>query len=128
MEGFGSDWYEWAEERMTATHDPNQSTSDSPELRVAVLAALHKVEDPELGIDVVELGLVYALDVIGNDVRVKLSMTTPACPVGEHLLVEATLRIEAVAGVRSADVQLVWEPAWTPERMTDKARAALGWG
>jgi metal-sulfur cluster biosynthetic enzyme len=91
--------------------------------------ALRGVIDPELGLDVVALGLVYGIDVSAEgEVEVKLTMTTPACPLGEEIVLDAERRLRAVPGVRSAHVELVWEPAWTPERMSADARRALGWG
>lgn len=91
--------------------------------------ALRGVIDPELGLDVVALGLVYGIVVgEGGEVEVKLTMTTPACPLGEQIVEDAERRLRAVEGVRSARVELVWEPAWTPELMSAEARHALGWG
>lgn len=91
--------------------------------------ALRGVIDPELGLDVVALGLVYGVVVSeSGDVEVKLTMTTPACPLGEQIVEDAERRLRAVDGVRSAHVELVWEPAWTPELMSSEARRALGWG
>jgi metal-sulfur cluster biosynthetic enzyme len=120
IELFGEDWYEWAQ----AMRGPD----DEPTTRDRVLGALREVIDPELGLNVVDLGLVYA--VRGNDagaVYVELSMTTPACPLGEHIVAEAEQRIRALGGVWSVQVRLVWDPPWTPERMSAAARAALGW-
>lgn len=96
-------------------------------LRERITAALREVIDPELGIDVVDLGLVYGVDIDGADVRVQLTMTTPACPLGDHIVNDAEARIEAVEGVASVSVELVWEPPWTPDLMSDAAREALGW-
>ena len=93
-----------------------------------VRAALMDVIDPELGVNVVDLGLVYGIDVEGDRVTVRLTMTTPACPLGESIALEATERLQAVPGVRDVNVQLVWDPPWSPERMTPAAREALGWG
>ena len=119
VELFGEDWHEWAHSR---------DTLDSETLRDRVIDALREVIDPELGIDVVELGLVYAVKVDDSHaVCVELSMTTPACPLGEHIALDAEQRIVALAGVRSAQVRLVWDPPWSPERMSAAARAALGW-
>jgi metal-sulfur cluster biosynthetic enzyme len=92
-----------------------------------VLEALRDVIDPELGLDVVALGLVYAVEGDGPRVRVDLTMTTAACPLGEQLAAEAEERVRAVPGVCEAEVRLVWDPPWGPERMTAAARAALGW-
>lgn len=98
------------------------------QLRERVLAALQEVIDPELGISVVDLGLVYGVDVVeGGDVRVALTMTTPACPLGEQIVRDAEDRIRNLDGVGEVDVALVWDPPWSPERMSPAAKAALGW-
>lgn len=99
-------------------------TSD---LHHRALTALHTVIDPELGLDVVSLGLVYGVDVRDDDVTVTLTMTTPACPLGEQLVEDTKRCLLAVDGVRNVEVNLVWEPPWTPDRMSDRARRALGW-
>jgi len=96
-------------------------------LRAGVEAALREVIDPELGINVVDLGLVYRIEVNGGAVEVDLTMTTAACPLGEQILLDAQQRVEAVPGVEHAMLQLVWEPAWRPERMSPAAQERLGW-
>ena len=98
------------------------------ELRARVEEALRGVIDPEIGLDVVELGLVYGVEVQGGAVRIDLTMTTPACPLGEHIQRDAEQRVRALAGVTDAVVRLVWDPPWSPARMTDAARRLLGWG
>ena len=100
---------------------------EHPELSSSVAAALRQVIDPEIGLDIVSLGLVYGIEVTGSRVRVDLTMTTPACPLGEHIANDARVRIMAVDGVTQVDVELVWEPRWTPERMSKEAKEALGW-
>lgn len=96
-------------------------------LRVRALEALGEVIDPELGLDVVELGLVYSVDVCGRDLHVDLTMTSPACPLGDVIARDAETRLRALDGVDDVEVRLVWDPPWTPERMSQSARAALGW-
>jgi metal-sulfur cluster biosynthetic enzyme len=92
-----------------------------------VLRALRAVVDPELGIDVVSLGLVYAAERDGERARVVMTMTSPACPLGEVLVEDARAAVEAmVPGVRHVTVELVFEPPWTPERMSPEAREQLG--
>lgn len=95
----------------------------------AVVEALHSVIDPEIGVNVVDLGLVYGLDVAGGDVRVTLSMTTPTCPLSEYL-VDASQQTIArqVPGVGTVVVEIVTDPPWAPEMMSDAARRQLGWG
>lgn len=99
----------------------------SDDLPARALAALRDVIDPEVGLNVVDLGLVYGLDVTGADVAVKLTMTTAACPLGEQLRAEAQERLRALPGVGAVTVDLVWEPAWSPDRLSPEGKAALGW-
>lgn len=99
-----------------------------PELRSRALAALHDVIDPELALDVVDLGLVYRLEVRGGTVELDLTMTSPACPLGDQIVHDAEERLGALDGVDAVDVRLVWDPPWSPERMSPAARRAMGWG
>lgn len=96
-------------------------------LQEAVIEALKTIYDPEIPVDIYELGLIY--DVAASDdgdVVVSMTLTTPHCPVAESMPGEVELRILAVPGVRDAEVKLVWEPAWDPSKMTDEARLELG--
>ena len=91
--------------------------------------ALREVVDPEVGIDIVELGLVYAIEITRGRVRVDMTMTTPACPSGPQLRDDAAHAIRmALPEAREIDVRLVWEPPWTPDRMSSSAKKRLGWG
>jgi metal-sulfur cluster biosynthetic enzyme len=96
-------------------------------IRARALEALRDVIDPELGLSVVELGLVYGVEVEAGIVRARLTMTTPACPLGEEIVADADSRLRAIEGVADAQVELVWEPPWTPERMSPAAKELLGW-
>ena len=87
--------------------------------------ALREVIDPEIGINIVDLGLVYGLECEDGKVHARLSMTTPACPLGEQIVRDAEERLGAVAD--DVSVELVWEPAWGPERMSAEAKETLGW-
>lgn len=91
--------------------------------------ALRSVIDPELGINIVDLGLVYGVTVEGPRVRVDMTMTTPACPLGDYLrdLVEAGVK-RRIPGVERVDVELVWDPPWNPDMMSDAARRQLEGG
>ncbi len=92
-----------------------------------VRKALRSVKDPELGLNIVDIGLVYDVTVSeANDVLVKMTLTSPGCPSGPEILEDARLVAEQVEGVNSAAVELVWEPYWTPERMDPRVRAFLG--
>lgn len=92
-----------------------------------VIMALKQVIDPELGINIVDLGLVYEAQVADGDVLITMTMTTPACPLGSHLVDEATFMVQQLTDAASVDVQLVWQPAWTPMMMSLEAKQSLGW-
>jgi len=88
--------------------------------------ALRKVKDPELNLDLVVLGLVYGIDVNDSHVHAKISLTSPFCPVAGQIVDEAKAAIEGVDGVESAEVELTFDPPWTPERIDPIIRASLG--
>ena len=97
------------------------------ELYEGVVAALKEIYDPEIPVNIYELGLIYGVDVTGEgDVAVSMTLTTPHCPVAESMPAEVELRVSAVPGVRTADVNLVWDPPWDPAKMSDEARLELG--
>jgi metal-sulfur cluster biosynthetic enzyme len=93
----------------------------------AIREALRGVLDPEVGVNIVDLGLVYGVALDGDGARIDLTMTTPACPLGETLVreTEAALREAGVTG--PIDVNIVWEPPWRPDMMSVAAREQLGW-
>jgi len=88
--------------------------------------ALKTVKDPELGLDLVVLGLVYDIEVSDTDVKATISLTSPMCPVAGQIVEDAKRAIEGVSGVETADVELTFNPPWTPERMSPLVRASLG--
>jgi metal-sulfur cluster biosynthetic enzyme len=94
----------------------------------AVREALRQVEDPEAGMDIVELGLVYGIEVTADAVLIDITMTTAACPMAEMIVEQARDAVAAVVppGIR-VDVRLVWDPPWTPDRMSGIAREHFGW-
>jgi metal-sulfur cluster biosynthetic enzyme len=91
-----------------------------------VRTALRGVKDPELGLDLVVLGLVYDVDVTDSEVKATISLTSPMCPVAGQIVEDAKKAIEAVEGVTSAHVELTFNPPWTPERISPLIRASLG--
>ena len=91
-----------------------------------LVAALRTVKDPELNVNVVDLGLVYSIQTHDDQVEVEMTLTSPACPAGPEILRNALSALEKVAGVTKADVRLVMSPPWSPERMSDAARDELG--
>jgi FeS assembly SUF system protein len=107
------------------TIKPAVNSGESLEERV--VAALKTCYDPEIPVDIYELGLVYSLDVSEvGDVQVKMTLTSPACPVAGSLPGEVEARIRAVPGVASVRVELVWEPTWTMDMMSEAAKLRLG--
>lgn len=88
--------------------------------------ALKQVKDPELGVNLVVLGLVYDIDVDGGDVHARISLTSPMCPVADQIVEDATDAIRGVEGVENAEVQLTFDPPWTPERISPLIRSSLG--
>jgi metal-sulfur cluster biosynthetic enzyme len=91
-----------------------------------VRRALRKVKDPELNIDLVVLGLVYEIDVQDTHARVVVSLTSPFCPVAGQIIEEAKAAVEGVEGIESAEVELTFQPPWTPDRIDPLIRATLG--
>lgn len=96
------------------------------ELRASVVKALRKVHDPEIPVNVYDLGLIYALEVgEGGAVRIEMTLTAPNCPVADQIPADVASAVRAVPGVTAVDVTLVWEPKWGPERMTEVAEIEL---
>lgn len=91
-----------------------------------VRKALRKVKDPELNLDLVVLGLIYNIEIDGSHVDVTMSLTSPACPVAGQIVDDARQAVEKVEGVESAEVELTFNPPWTPERIPPMIRSALG--
>jgi metal-sulfur cluster biosynthetic enzyme len=93
-----------------------------------VREALRYVIDPEVGVNVVDLGLVYRIAVSEEAVQIDITMTSPACPMGEMILDDVREVVDALTPAGMAiDVNLVWEPPWDPSKMSDAARRVLGW-
>jgi metal-sulfur cluster biosynthetic enzyme len=92
-----------------------------------VRTVLRRVKDPELNLNIVDLGLVYEIEVAeGKDVHIEMTLTSPGCPAGPEIMSDAQRTIEAMDGVGAVDIELVWNPYWTPERMDPRLRAFLG--
>ena len=92
-----------------------------------VIEALRTVYDPEIPVDIYELGLIYEIDVDdAGAVEVQMTLTSPACPVAGTLPPQVENKVRSVSGVTDAKVELVWEPTWTPERMSEVAKLELG--
>lgn len=91
-----------------------------------VLEALRKVYDPEIPINVVDLGLIYDVQVDGDTVRVKMTLTARGCPMAGFISENVKKKLEEMEGIKKADVEVVWDPPWTPERLTQEAKKTLG--
>jgi metal-sulfur cluster biosynthetic enzyme len=96
--------------------------------REDVVEALHQVEDPELGMDIVELGLMYEVEVDGPNVKVTYSLTSMGCPAGPMIADGILDAARSVPGVEAVDAELTFDPPWTPDRMSDDAKFILGFG
>lgn len=92
----------------------------------SILNALRTVKDPELGVNVVDLGLVYTVQARETEVDVEMTLTSPACPAGPQILRDSAAALEKIEGVTKANVRLVMNPPWSQDKMTDAARDELG--
>ncbi len=97
-----------------------------PVTEKAVRNALKTVKDPELNLDLVVLGLVYDIEVEGSSAKATISLTTPMCPAAEQIVQDARAAVASVDGVEDAQVDLTFDPPWTPERISPLIRSALG--
>jgi metal-sulfur cluster biosynthetic enzyme len=91
-----------------------------------LLSALRTVRDPELNVNIIDLGLVYSIQSHDDHVEVEMTLTSPACPAGPEILQGAVKALESVPGITKANVRLVMSPPWTPDKMSDAARDQLG--
>ena len=97
------------------------------DLQAAVIEALREIYDPEIPVNIYDLGLIYGVEVDENaDATVTMTLTTPHCPVAESMPGEVEMRVTSVPGIRDAEVNLVWDPPWGPHKMSDEARLELG--
>ena len=109
--------------------DASEATiADAPEALTEdqVKLALRRVKDPELNLNILDLGLVYEIRVDGNDVSIDMTLTSPGCPSGPEIMTDAERHLSAIPGVGNVAVNLVWSPFWSPERIEPRVRAYLG--
>jgi len=116
-----------AEQTQSADQARPVEQTQSAVSEASIVETLRTVYDPEIPVDIHELGLIYAID-IGADgvVSIAMTLTAPGCPVADILVEEVAEKVRAVPGVADARVELVWEPPWTPDRMSEAARLELG--
>ena len=97
-----------------------------PDLKEKIVEVLKTIYDPEIPVDIYELGLIYEIDVDDEGAaHLKMTLTSPACPVAGTLPPEVETKVNGVEGVSTAEVELVWEPPWSPDRMTEAAKLQL---
>ena len=108
----------------TSTSEPVATTGVVSEDQVKL--ALRRVKDPDLQLNIIDLGLVYGIAVDGTTVKVDMTLTSPGCPSGPEIMSNAEQEIKSLPGVESVDMNLVWMPFWTPEKMEPRVRAYLG--
>lgn len=103
------------------------SASPHPDREASIIKELKKIYDPEIPMNIVDLGLIYGFEWHGDDVVLKMTLTAPGCPVAGILAEEIKTAIEKVPQVTKATVDMVWEPPWTPERMSEFAKRQFGY-
>ena len=110
------------------TEDPKAENPEAEALKELVIAALQEIYDPEIPVDIYELGLIYEVnvDLELERVHITMTLTSPTCPVAETLPGEVETRVRDVEGVTDAVVELVWDPPWTMERLSDAAKLQMG--
>ena len=114
-------------DESTATPTPTEAPATSGVVSEdQVKLALRRVKDPDLQLNIIDLGLVYGIAVDGTTVKVDMTLTSPACPSGPELMTNAEKEIRTLPGVEKVEVNLVWMPFWTPEKMEPRVRAYLG--
>jgi FeS assembly SUF system protein len=103
------------------------AASDPSDIENAIVEALKTVFDPEIPVNIYEMGLIYDIDLLDEGaVKVKMTLTSPGCPVAGTLPGEVQAKVQGVPGVGAVDVELVWDPTWNPSMMSEAARLELG--
>ena len=110
----------------TTPEETTAPTTSGPISEDQVRLALRRVKDPELNLNILDLGLIYEIRLTGADVTVDMSLTSPGCPSGPEIMTEAEQQLKALPGVATVTMNLVWSPPWTPERIEPRVRAYLG--
>ncbi|MES2521223.1 MAG: iron-sulfur cluster assembly protein [Gemmatimonadota bacterium] len=108
------------------TPTPEESTTTGTITADQAKLVLRRVKDPELNLNIVDLGLVYDVIVEDNDVRIDMSLTSPGCPSGPEIMGEAEQQLKTIPGVGAVTVNLIWSPPWTPDRIEPRVRAYMG--
>jgi metal-sulfur cluster biosynthetic enzyme len=108
------------DEAPAATHAEAPPSADQVKL------ALRKVKDPELNLNIVDLGLIYDIAVEGSEVQIDMTLTSPGCPAGPQIMTDVERVLKAMPGVTNVAINLVWQPFWTPDRIEPRVRAYMG--
>ncbi len=104
------------------------SVLDTETMKARIYDALHNVYDPEIGINIIDLGLVYGVDIREDGfVTLTMTLTTPGCPMHESIGEGVGAALSTISGVTGGEIKIVWEPRWEPSMMTNAGRQALGW-
>lgn len=112
---------------MDETTDNQSPASDDAITPDIAKLALRKVKDPELGLNIIDLGLVYEITVdASNNIHVDMTLTSPGCPAGPQIMTDVERALQALPGVGEVELNLVWSPYWTPERIEPRVRAYMG--
>ncbi|HMP17143.1 MAG TPA: SUF system Fe-S cluster assembly protein [Gemmatales bacterium] len=112
---------------LNVSSDTSISNDPSLPLKDRIIRAIQSIYDPEIPVNIYELGLIYNIDISeNNEVNIKMTLTSPACPVAGSLPEQVKKKILSLSSIKSVDVQLVWEPPWTRDRMSEAARLELG--
>jgi metal-sulfur cluster biosynthetic enzyme len=114
-----------SDEPVGPSAEQTAQTAQPPSVDQVTLA-LRKVKDPELNLNIVDLGLVYDVTVEGPDVTIDMTLTSPGCPAGPQIMADAERTLKAVPGIGGVTVNLVWEPFWSPDRIEPRVRAYMG--
>lgn len=105
-----------------------KTPADKLMVEAQVVQALSSVFDPEIPVNIYDLGLIYEVNIDDqNNVKIKMTLTAPGCPAAQELPVEVTNKVQAIPDVKSAEVEIVWDPPWTPEKMSEVAKLQLGY-
>jgi FeS assembly SUF system protein len=106
---------------------PPPLLTEKERLEAAIIEVIKTVFDPEIPVNIHEIGLIYNVDAAADGrVEIKMTLTSPGCPAAQEIPAEVKSRVESVAGVTSCDVEIVWDPAWNPSMMSEAARLQLG--
>lgn len=117
---------ESAQDNSDTAQEPGPESTPKELTPEAVLEVLSEVYDPEIPIDIVNLGLIYGIDIEGSHVHISMTMTAPGCPASTQIAGESKILVEEMQGVESVEIEIVWDPPWDPSKMSEEAQQSLG--